>query len=245
MSSLAAPRGRLVGVTEIASALAAGQSIAHLLVRADDEDPALARLVAAARDADVPVSVESEREMQRMTAGDGVAQALAVTGERPADTLAGMMQSGGLALVLVGLRYPGNVGFILRAAEVAGAAGVALEVSWSRAEHAAARRASIHADRFLPVLNSPAVESFDAAVAAGRRIVAVETSGTASPWSLDLRRPTALVVGGEAEGIPERLLARADETVRIPGRGFIPSYNVQAAVSILLGEWLRQTTSLV
>jgi len=29
--------------------------------------------------------------------------------------------------------------------------------------------------------------------------------------------------------------------VRIPTRGFIPSYNVQAAVGMLLGEWLRQT----
>ena len=44
--------------------------------------------------------------------------------------------------------------------------------------------------------------------------------------------------------VPEQVavrLAEADETVRIPTRGFIPSYNVQAATSMLLGEWLRQT----
>jgi tRNA G18 (ribose-2'-O)-methylase SpoU len=32
-----------------------------------------------------------------------------------------------------------------------------------------------------------------------------------------------------------------DACLRIPMRGFIPSYNVQAAAGIVLGEWLRQT----
>ena len=147
-----------------------------------------------------------------------------------------------LALHLCRLRYPGNVGFILRAAEVAGAAGVLLDVDWTEKEHAAARRASIHADRFFPVVPADTASVFAAAHAAGRRIVAVETSGKATPWSVDLARPALIVVGGEAEGIPDELLERADDTVRIPTRGFIPSYNVQAAVGMVLGEWLRQTT---
>jgi len=210
-------------------------------VRADVDDARLADLIENADDLGIPVSAEPAREMQRMTEGEGVETAVALVGTTVATTLEGVMQAPGLALVLCGLRYPGNVGFILRAAEVAGAAGVALDVDWTEKEHAAARRASIHADRFLPVIESGTEAAFDAAQAAGRRIIAVETSGSATPWSLDLTRPTAIVVGNEAEGIPESLLARAAETVRIPTRGFIPSYNVQAAVGMLLGEWLRQT----
>ena len=49
-----------------------------------------------------------------------------------------------------------------------------------------------------------------------------------------------LLVGGETTGISEALLESMDDVARIPTPGFIPSYNVQAAVGMLLGEWLRQ-----
>ena len=231
----------MAGVAAIAEALAKGEPIARVLVRADVEDAPASSLVAAAIEAGVPVTREPAREMQRMTEGEGIESAIALVGPPLATTLEGLMAAPGLAVVLSGLRYPGNVGFILRAAEVAGAAGVVLDADWTEREHATARRASIHADRFLPVVEAETREAFDASRRAGRRIVAVETSGKKTPWSIDLAGPTTIVVGGEAEGIPDDLLARADEVVRIPTRGFIPSYNVQAAVGMLLGEWLRQT----
>ncbi len=66
--------------------------------------------------------------------------------------------------------------------------------------------------------------------------------GGRSPWESDLTRRRAVwLIGSETEGIPEEVLERADEVVRIPTRGFIPSYNVQAAAGMVLGEWLRQT----
>jgi tRNA G18 (ribose-2'-O)-methylase SpoU len=62
-----------------------------------------------------------------------------------------------------------------------------------------------------------------------------------TPWDSDLTKPLALLIGGEATGLPAEILAASDEVLRIPTRGFIPSYNVQAATGILLGEYLRQT----
>jgi 23S rRNA (guanosine2251-2'-O)-methyltransferase len=70
--------------------------------------------------------------------------------------------------------------------------------------------------------------------------VAFETEGAVAPWEVDFRLPTAVLIGGETTGIPRPLLASADALVRIPARGIIPSYNVQVAVSMALGEWLRQ-----
>lgn len=227
----------------ISEALDRGAPIARILVRADGDADALADLIARAEDRGVPLAAEPAREMQRMTEGEGVEEAIALAGPPLATRLDALMAAPGLTLALCRLRYPGNVGFILRAAEVAGAAGVAVDVDWTEKEHAAARRASIHAERFLPVVEADTAAAIASARQAGRRVVAVETSGEATPWSLDLTRPTLIVVGGEAEGIPEDLLAQADATVRIPTRGFIPSYNVQAAVGMLLGEWLRQTDS--
>jgi tRNA G18 (ribose-2'-O)-methylase SpoU len=36
------------------------------------------------------------------------------------------------------------------------------------------------------------------------------------------------------------VLARCDDVVRVPMAGFIPSYNVQAAMAAVAGERLRQ-----
>ena len=68
-----------------------------------------------------------------------------------------------------------------------------------------------------------------------------------APWidsgelKAELDLPVLLVVGAEGDGLPAAALDEADLRVRVPMTGFIPSYNVQAAVGMLLGEWLRQT----
>jgi len=51
------------------------------------------------------------------------------------------------------------------------------------------------------------------------------------------------VIGGETRGIPAPLLARCDAALRIPMRGFIPAYNLQAAMAIVAGERLRQESA--
>jgi len=153
------------------------------------------------------------------------------------------MSAEGLVFLLVGLRYPGNVGFIIRSAEVAGAAGVVLATQWKGTEKSEALRVGMRADRFFPVIESQAGEAIRVARAAGRCIVALETSGARALWDADLRKPTLIIVGGEANGIDDAILKSVDEAFRIPTRGFIPSYNVQAAVAMVLGESLRQEGS--
>ena len=196
--------------------------------------------------AGIAISRESAREMRRMSDTSGACEIIAALGSPPTQDLDELMGQGGLVFLLVGLRYPSNMGFILRSAEVAGAAGVVVANDWSDSEWAEASRVSIRAERFFSVLPRAldAAESVvSAAEAAGRRIAAVETVGNVHPWHSDLVRPSLVILGSETLGIPAPILDRAAEILRIPTRGFIPSYNVQAATGILLGEWLRQTQS--
>jgi tRNA G18 (ribose-2'-O)-methylase SpoU len=179
-----------------------------------------------------------------MSEGAEREEILALAGPLPPPDLDSLMAAGGLVLLLSGVRYPANAGFVLRSAEVAGAAGVVLDTDWSASAREEASRVSIRADRFFSVLEASTEEAFEAARRTARRIVAVETVGGAEPWSVDLCGPIMLVLGSEAKGVPERFLEQADAVVRIPSRGFIPSYNVQAATGILLGEWLRQTITV-
>jgi tRNA G18 (ribose-2'-O)-methylase SpoU len=85
----------------------------------------------------------------------------------------------------------------------------------------------------------------EAARRAGRRVIAIEDVGRHAPWEIDLTGPVLLIVGAEAEGIPQPLLAAADEIVRLPMAGFIASYNLQAAVAAVAAERFRQLAARV
>jgi tRNA G18 (ribose-2'-O)-methylase SpoU len=216
--------------------------ISLLLCREGGLSSAARLLLDRARELGIPILVESEREMRRMSSGEKARELIALEGPSPDATLDELMSRKGLVFVLVGLRYPGNVGFILRSAEVAGAAGVVLANDWEGSQLSEALRVGMRADRFFPVIEGEALAAIAAARRAARRVVALETAGTKTPWNAALVSPTVVVVGSETTGISDALLRSVDDIIRIPTGGFIPSYNVQAAVGMLLGEWLRQNT---
>lgn len=236
-------RRSIRGVEAISAALDASHSLSLLLIRDRGASDAAEALASRAASRGIAVRRESARELRRMGARDARVEVLALEGPAPATTLEELMRAEAVVFLLAGLRYPGNVGFVLRCVEVAGGAGVVLDHDWAADQRADALRFGMRADRFLPVLDASARDAVAAAREAGRRIIALETGGRAAPWECDLTSPLLAVVGSETTGIDTELLEDVDEIVTIPTAGFIPSYNVQAAVGILLGEWLRQTTA--
>jgi len=96
------------------------------------------------------------------------------------------------------------------------------------------------AHRMLPVLWESTRDAIDAARRSGHRIVALEDSGERAPWEVDLRGPILLVVGNERDGIGEDVLASCDATIALPMSGFVPSYNLHAAIAAIAVERLRQ-----
>ena len=150
------------------------------------------------------------------------------------------MESPGPVWLFSGVSYPSNVGAALRTADVTGAAGVVVDGPFNRKARVRALRVSMRADRFIPVFWEDSLNTVTAAKAAGRRIVAVEDTGTQWPWETDLRTPCLLIVGGEHDGISQPVQAQCDSIIRLPMPGFIPSWSVQAAVAAVAAECLRQ-----
>lgn len=207
--------------------------------RSRETELALAR----AREADVPVLEVGEGPLWRLTAGAPDCEVLALVGP-PADQPLGALLAGPGALwLLAGTAYPGNAGFVIRTAEVSGAAGVVIDAGFDREQRREALRASMRADRYMPVHFEDGLACVERAQAAGRRVIALETEGARSPWDVELRGPVLFVVGAERDGIPKALLAEADEVVRVPMRGFVASYNLQAAMAAVAAERLRQEAS--
>ena len=234
------PRRQLAGVGAVAAALDAGEPVRLVLVAKAPRDPAVGALVDRAKALGIRVRVTSERSLWRLSETSPPAEVLALVGGPPDADRETVLASGGLVWLLVGLAYPGNTGFAIRLAEVSGAQGVFVDGRFLHEGRREALRASMRADHFMPVLWEPAEGVIAGARAAGRRVLAVEDVGTRSPFEVDLTEPLLLIVGGERHGIPPEVLAACDGALRIPMRGFIPSYNLQAAMAIVVGEHLRQ-----
>jgi tRNA G18 (ribose-2'-O)-methylase SpoU len=181
--------------------------------------------------------LDGEGDPERDGAGEPL---LALVGADPEARLERWLAGSGAGWLLAGTAYPGNAGFVIRSAEVSGADGVVIDANFDRGERRECLRAAMRADRFFPVAFAPAAEAVAAARRGGRRIIAVEDSGGCAPWEADLTGAVLFVVGGERNGIPGALLAEADAVLRIPMAGFVSSYNLQAAMAVVMGERMRQ-----
>jgi len=230
-------RRRLRGAKAIAAALEAGEPLRWLALPEGALDPALEALAARAEAAGARVVRVAERRGRRLGADSGP---VALVGPAPEADLDEVMARGGAVWLLVGASYAGNVGTAIRTAEGSGADGVYVAGDFDHEQRRDARRASMRADRYLPVAWEDASRVVGAARRAGKTLVAIEESGDRAPWQLDLRGSLLFVVGGEAEGVPPALLRRCDAVARIPMAGFVSSYNLQAAVAAVAAERLRQ-----
>lgn len=70
------------------------------------------------------------------------------------------------------------------------------------------------------------------------RLIATHPQGTLTPGDLRSIERVCLVLGNEHDGISEALTAAADESVRIPMRGYVESLNLSVAAAVLLAATL-------
>jgi TrmH family RNA methyltransferase len=158
-----------------------------------------------------------------------------------------------LVLVMAGVQDPGNVGALVRTAEIFGASGAAAcsagGMGTANPYGPKALRASAGTALRLPVLRGVAASILLAQlrVAAVRVYAACPDAADAmAPWEVDWRVPAALLVGNEGAGLPAELARSADAIVRIPQvPGISPaagmdSLNAAVAGGILLYEAARQ-----
>ncbi len=189
----------------------------------------------------MPVHRAGPTVVRRLSRVRPPAEILGLVGRRPGADLEQLLSCGGAVWLLVNVAYPGNAGFAIRTAEVSGADGIVLDApGFDHVARRQATRASMRADRYMPVLWETSGVVLERARAQGRRVIAIEDCGKLAAFEVDLTGPVLLVVGGEDQGIPAAVLAEADAVVRIPMRGFIRSYNLQTAVAVVAVERLRQ-----
>jgi len=144
-----------------------------------------------------------------------------------------------LVVVLANVRDPGNAGTVLRTADAAGAGGVIFSDASVDPYNSKCVRASagsiFHTDL---VLGGPVADTVSQLRAAGLRVLAADGRTGQSLDQVEPRGvfagPTAWLFGNEAWGLPDDLLALADEPVAVPIYGQAESLNLAAAAAVCL-----------
>ena len=146
-----------------------------------------------------------------------------------------------LVLVVDSLQDPQNFGVLLRSAEGAGVAGVVIPRHRAVGLTPAVAKTSAGASEHLMIADVANLrQAIDALKEKGVWVIGADESGDMLYDEVDYRGPSAIVIGGEGEGIRRLVLEGCDQVVRIPMEGHVASLNAAAAGTVILYEALRQ-----
>jgi 23S rRNA (guanosine2251-2'-O)-methyltransferase len=146
-----------------------------------------------------------------------------------------------LLVALDQVQDPRNLGAVCRAAEVAGAGGVAICERRATQVTAAACKASAGAVEHLPVARVRNLADWlGTAKEAGLWVWGADADAQQTYSAVDLSGGVVIVLGGEGKGLRPRVAAACDGLMAIPRRGRLDSLNVASAAAVLLFEAVRQ-----
>lgn len=137
------------------------------------------------------------------------------------------------------IRDPGNLGTLLRSAIATGVQAVLIPPETTDAFAPKVLRAGMGAHFKLPIHEMSWEEIQEVVKLEGLNVLIADMNGQ-SCWETDLRKPTALIIGSEAEGVSESAKKLTNGKISIPMTGDIESLNAGVAGSVLMFEVLRQ-----
>lgn len=150
-----------------------------------------------------------------------------------------------LFVVVESVEKPGNLGAILRIADGAGADAVIAANPLTDLFNPNAIRASLGTIFSLPLATATSEATLEWLSANRIRPIAARVDARRAYTEIDLRGPTAIVLGSESDGLSEAWDDPRVEPVRIPMLGAADSLNVSAAAAVLLYEAQRQRSAAV
>lgn len=202
-----------------------------------DPDSDLARRAASAG---VEVLAVTDRVLASV-AGTVSPQGVVGVAALPAVTLQAALSGAALVVVCFQVGDPGNLGTVVRTADAAGADAVVCTAGSVDPRNPKAVRASAGSLFHLPIVaDADPTEVFAACRAQGLRIVAADAGGPVTYTEVDFSRPTAVVLGSEAHGLPQEILDGADVVVAVPIHGRAESLNLAVTAALLVYEAARQ-----
>ena len=236
----------IFGIRSVMEAVESGKEIESLFVQRGLSGGLMLELKQMLKSHAIPFQSVPVEKLNRLTRKNhqGVIGVISPITYQQLEQLVPMVYEKGevpLFLILDGITDVRNLGAIARSAACAGVHGLVVPQKGSAEINPDAIKTSAGALFSIPVCRE---ESLSKAVKfmqeSGIQVIAC-TEKTKDPiYGLDLKAPTALVVGSEEQGVSQEILRIADGLARIPMTGEISSLNVSVAAGIVLFEGVRQ-----
>ena len=223
------------------------QNIRELHWSAGEGSASLNRLLEEARKADLKVVQVPKKQLDDLC-GHTAHQGVVIFPTAPAyadlnQVIRSARAAGEQALLVVAdhIQDPQNLGALMRSALGAGASALIIPKDRACPLTSAVAKASAGASARLPVARVTNLSNtLRELKEAGLWVLSATNSLAPPPWTLDLRRPLALVVGNEHKGVSPQVIKHSDMLTGLPLQGGLESLNAAVAAGILLFEVIRQ-----
>jgi 23S rRNA (guanosine2251-2'-O)-methyltransferase len=237
----------LEGKNAVQEALSSGTEIDKILFSGGSL-ATVGSLVALARQKGIPAQEVDKRKLDRMSitgAHQGIIAFKAAVAYSTVEDMLKRAEAAGQPPLLVlcdGITDPHNLGAIIRTAEVVGAHGVIIPKKKSAGLNAACAKAAAGALEHLPVCKCQNIQvQIQELREKGIPAWAADMAGQ-TMYEVDMRGPTAIVIGAEGSGISPEVRKLCQGVISIPQIGRIESLNASNAAAVLLYEAHRQRT---
>ena len=145
-----------------------------------------------------------------------------------------------LFAVLEGVEKPGNIGAVFRSADGAGLDGILVTDSATDLFNPNTIRSSLGTVFKIPAAVVESREAFDWLRQHGIHLAVARCDGAIPYTDYDFRRPTAVVLGSEADGLSAVWSGFGTTAISLPMHGIADSLNISTAAAVLFYEARRQ-----
>ncbi len=223
----------------------APESVVEVYFEASRRDARMRQFIERAKEAGVRLIEADGLRLAKLAGSHGHQGVAAIVQALPQahslDDLLDQISAPPLLLVLDGVTDPHNLGACLRVADGAGAHAVIAPKDHAAGLNATVSKVASGAAETVPyfmVTNLARTLN----ELKERNIWVIGTAGESdkSIYQVDLKGPTALVLGAEGPGMRQLTRKTCDELVHIPMHGAVDSLNVSVASGVCLYEAVRQ-----
>lgn len=234
------------GRRAVAEALEVGIPLKRALL--SDPEGALADLVRQLEESGVPLERVPRTRLDALSS-HGAHQGIAVQVApykyaELSDVIERAGEDDALVVLLDHVTDQGNLGAIVRSAEVVGAAGVVIAKARAAGVGVGAYKTSAGAVLHLPVAQvSNLATAIETLKEHGFWVGGATEHAHDDVWSAPMGGRLCLVMGSEGSGISRLVRDRCDFECKLPQRGRVESLNVAQAATVMCYEWLRRTSA--
>ena len=225
------------------------QKVLQVLMSSPEQDQERKEIFDLCSKAGIPVSLKDRKEITRILpvpAHQSVAARLNT--DNPFVTLESLISgitvdqpAPPVLLAVDHIQDPQNLGAMIRTAHCTGVQGIILPKDRSCPVSGTVRKAAAGALEYMPLVQvTNLARAMELLKEKGFWILSLEADSPVSLYSLDLRVPLVVVMGGESGGVSSLIRKRSDWLASIPMKGQVTSLNASAACAVVLYEIMRQ-----